>query len=148
MKDLSQEIMEAMKLGLSEKLSVLRALKTEMTNLSCQKGRKTSEVTADETIAIIRKMLKQRKESADLFFKGGREELAAKELRECEILQDMLPAPLSEIQLIELVLKALAQSGATCKREMGKAMKVANEMAAGRVDSKTLSAEVMRQLQD
>lgn len=148
MKNLSQAIAECMKSGQNEKLLVLRALKTEISNLSFQKGRKSPEVTEDEICVILRKMLKQRKEAAALFLQGGRQELADKEIREADIIAEMLPAPLSEEELRLLVFDAVAKSGAMCRRDMGKAMKVANEMAAGRVDSKALSAEVMRQLRD
>ena len=84
--------------------------------------------------------------SIEGFEKGGRPELAAKELKEIAFLTEYLPKPLAEDELEQLVKAAVAEVGATSKAQMGAVMKVATEKAAGRVDGRTLSQAVQKVL--
>ncbi len=97
-------------------------------------------------MAVIRKEVKKRQDSIESFEKADRAELADKEKAEIEVLSAYLPKALSADEISALVREAIAEAGATSRKEMGAVMKVANEKAAGRVDGKTLSAEVQKQL--
>lgn len=96
---------------------------------------------------VMNTLLKQRHESADLFRKGGRAELAEKEEAEIAILESYLPAAVSEAELDEAVTAAIAETGATSSKQMGVVMKAAQTKLAGkRVDGKALSELVKRKL--
>jgi len=137
--NIEQEIKTAMRNKDVIRLQVLRALKSEMTNASLRKGNVETVLTEMEILGIIRKGVKQREESAAQFMAGNRPELVEKELIELKILENFLPKPLSDMEIENIVMQAIAQSGAQTKKEMGKAMKIATEIAAGRIDGKVLS---------
>jgi uncharacterized protein YqeY len=93
-------------------------------------------------IAVLEKMVKQRKESITQFELGGRPDLAAKERAEIELLQAYLPAQLSEAEVDALVREAMAATGATSVKDMGKVMGVVKAKAAGRTDMAVVSARI------
>jgi uncharacterized protein YqeY len=99
-----------------------------------------------EVTAVIRKQVKQRQDSIAGFEKGGRPELAAKEAAEMDVLNTYLPKAMGPLEIAALVREAIAEAGATSKAQMGAAMKAATAKAAGRVDGRSLSQEVQRQL--
>ena len=135
-----------MKARQAERLGVLRMLKAAVKNLAIEKGGPAVELEDADVLAVIRKQVKQRQDSIESFSKGGRPELAAKEEVEMQFLNAYLPQQLSPEALAALVKEAIVESGATSKAQMGLAMKVAKEKAAGRADGKALSLEVQRQL--
>jgi len=103
----------------------------------------------DEAIElqIMNTLIKQRRESADLFRKGGREELAAKEEAEIEVIESYLPAAPTSDELENAVLTAIAETGANSPKQMGTVMKAAQAKLAGkRVDGKALSELVKQKL--
>lgn len=143
---LSEAIKEAMRAKDSERLNVLRALKTAVTNASIEKGGAGTSLSEDEFLAVVRRQIKQRQDSFEQFDKAGRAELAAKEAAEIQVLQQYLPAALSEAELDALIERAVAETGATSKADMGKVMKLVQQLCEGRADGRTISQAVMRRL--
>ena len=140
------DLKDAMKAKDAVRLGVVRMLKSALKNLAIEKGGPAVALEDGETVAVIRKQVKQRHDSIEGFEKGGRPELAAKERAELEILAAYLPKALAPEEIAALVKEAIVEAGATSKAQMGAAMKVATAKASGRVDGKTLSQEVQRQL--
>ena len=140
------DLKAAMKSKDTDKLAVLRMLKSAMKNVAIEKGGASAQLDDVEAAAVIRKQVKQRQDSIEGFEKGHRPELAAKEKLELEFLNTYLPKQLSGADLSALVKESIAEAGATSKAQMGAVMKIANAKAAGRVDGKALSAEVQKQL--
>jgi uncharacterized protein YqeY len=104
------------------------------------------EVTEDDVISILTKMIKQRKDSAEQFKRAGREELAQKELDEIEILQVYLPKPLSEDEIIEIIQRAILEVGASSVKDMGKIMSVIKAELNGRADMGKVGSMIKSQL--
>ena len=119
----------------------LRLALTSITNEEVS-GTEARELSDDEVLKVLAKEAKKRKEAATAYAGAGRPELAAKEEAEAKILETYLPKAMSSEEVKALVAGAIADAGATSKKEMGAVMKVANERAAGRVDGRTLSAAV------
>jgi len=143
---IDNDLKEAMKARDSERLGVVRMLKTALMNAAIEQGGVTTRLDDTAATAVVRKELKKRQDSVEGFTKGGRPELAAKEQAEAAILSAYLPQGLSSEELTGLVRECIAEAGATSKAQMGAVMKLANAKAAGRVDGKALSTEVNRQL--
>ncbi len=143
---IQEDIKAAMKAKDSLSLNALRALKSALTNASIEKGGLGTVLEESEVLSVIRKQIKQRHDSVEQFEKAGRTELAATEKAEIEILSRYMPAALGEAELIAIVEKAVAETGATGKADMGKVMKRCQELADGRADGKLLSAAVMKRL--
>jgi uncharacterized protein YqeY len=143
---LSEAIKDAMRAKDAALLSVLRALKTAVMNAAIEKGGPNTPLDPAEFLAVVRRQVKQRQDSFEQFEKAGRAELAAKEANEISLLQAYLPAALTEAELAALVDQAVATTGATGKADMGKVMKVLQELTDGRADGRTLSQAIMRRL--
>jgi len=105
-----------------------------------------AELSDAEAAQVIRKQVKQPQDSIESFEKGGRTELAEKEREELSILNAYLPQAMSAEEVAKVVRETIAEIGATSKAQMGAVMKALQAKVAGRVDGKTLSAEVSRQL--
>lgn len=140
------DIKDAMRAKDMPKLNTLRMLKAALKNASIEKGGADAVLDDPEAMVVIRKQIKQRQDSIEGFEKGGRPELAANEKAEIEILSAYLPQALSAEEVTNIVKEAVAEAGATTKQQMGAVMKIASAKAAGRVDGKTLSGEVQKQL--
>lgn len=143
---IDQDIKTAMLAREAAKLSVLRMLKTALMNAAIEKGGAGSTLDDSDALAIVRKEVKKRQDSVEAFEKGGRPEMAASEKAEIEILNAYLPRQLSTAEVEALVKAAIAEAGATSKKDMGAVMKLVNAKSAGRADGRTLSAEVQKQL--
>lgn len=142
----SEDIKTAMRAKDSTSLNALRALKSAVTNAAIEKGGLGTELDVPEMLAVVRKQIKQRQDSIEQFEKAGRPELAASEKAEIAILSQYLPAALTVEQIDALVDQVMAETGASSKADMGKAMKRAQELSEGRADGKLLSAAVMKRL--
>jgi len=140
-----EDLKTAMRAKDSDTLSVLRGLKSAMKNAAIEKGGADAELDEVEALAVVRKQVKQCQDSAEAF-KGERPELEAKELAEIEVLGKYLPAALSADALAALVDEAIAESGASTKKDMGKVMGVLQAKVAGRADNKAISQAVMAKL--
>ncbi len=139
-----KDMVDAMKARDEGRLSALRMLKSAL-----QKQQVDSRKPLDDAaeIQVMNTLLKQRRESADIFRKGGREELAAKEEAEIRVIDGYLPAAPSAAELQEAVSSAIAETGATSAKQMGQVMKAAQTKLAGkRVDGKALSELVKARL--
>lgn len=122
----------------------LRLLNAALQNERIEKGR---DLTEDEELAVLRRQLKQREESAEAYRKAGREEQSATESAEAEIIRDYLPAPLSAAELEKAVEQAIEDTGATGMKDMGSAMNRAREIAGNRAEGRELAALVRSRLQ-
>jgi uncharacterized protein len=149
--NLSQRVDVDLKTAMREKnatkLGVLRLLKAALMNAAIEKSGAQGELSDADATQVIRKQVKQRQDSIESFEKGGRVELAAKEKEEMSILQSYLPQAMSADEISTIVRETITEVGATSKAQMGVVMKALQAKVAGRVDGKTLSAEVQRQLQ-
>ena len=101
-----------------------------------------TEATDENIIAILTKMVKQRKESIKMFSEGGRDELAAKEAEEVSALEFFLPQPLSDAEISELINKAINDTGAASMADMGKVMAVLKPLMQGKADMGAVSGQV------
>jgi uncharacterized protein YqeY len=150
MSDLSDQINEDMKTAMRERntlvLSTVRMLKAAIKNSAIEKGGATAELDDGEIAGLIRKEVKKRQDSFEQFEKAGRDDLASKEKEEITILEKYLPKALDESEIVRLVEEAIAEVGATSKKEMGQVMKLLQEKTAGRADGKMLSQAVMAKL--
>jgi uncharacterized protein len=140
------DLKEAMRARDTTKLGVLRMLKSALKYAAIAKSGTEAELSDAERAQVIRKQVKQRQDSIESFEKGGRAELASKEREELLILNAYLPQAMNDDELARVVRETIAEVGATSKAQMGAVMKVLQAKVAGRVDGKTLSAEVQKQL--
>ena len=143
--NLEEKIMAEMKDAMRSKnegvLRSLRAIKAAIIVAKTAEGAKGEIGEADE-LRLLQKMVKQRKDSLEIFTQQGRPELAAKEQEEIEIIERFLPRQMSESELKEAVQAIIRDSGATSPADMGKVMGLANKQLSGKADGKTISTMV------
>jgi uncharacterized protein YqeY len=140
---ITADMKTAMKAGDKDRLGVIRMA------LAAVKQREVDErkeLTDADVLAVIEKMVKQRRESVSQYESGGRADLAAKESAEIEVLTEYLPEPLSEDELAALIDAAIAETGAESLRDMGKVMAKVKGEAQGRADMGAVSAQVKARL--
>ena len=144
---LRADLTTAMKARDELRSSTLRMVLTAITNAEVA-GKEARELTDDDILGVLSTEAKRRREAATAFADGGREEMAAKEAAEGEVIADYLPAQLSEADVAELVRAAIEQTGAAGEgmRAMGKVMGVVTPQVKGRADGGAVAAEVRRQL--
>lgn len=140
---LTDAMKEAMKAKASERLSTIRLIRSAIKNREIDTR---EELDDQEVIAILGTLVKQRKESAQVYRDNQRPELAEKEEAELQILQEFLPEPLSEGELMALIDEIVAELGASSMRDMGPVMKLVGERALGRADGKQASQLVKARL--
>ena len=140
------DLKEAMRAKDTTRLGALRMLKSAFKYAAIAKSGAEAELNDAETAQVIRKQAKQRQDSIESFEKGGRAELAEKEREELSILNAYLPQQMNADELEKVVRETIAEVGATSKAQMGAVMKALQAKVAGRVDGKSLSAEVQKQL--
>jgi uncharacterized protein YqeY len=140
------DLKEAMRAKDATKLGVLRMLKSALKYAAIAKSDAEAELSDAEAAQVVRKQVKQRQDSIDSFEKAGRAELMEKEKAELSILNGYLPQAMSADEVSKVVRETIAETGATSRAQMGAVMKALQAKVAGRVDGKTLSAEVTRQL--
>ncbi|MFA5115033.1 MAG: GatB/YqeY domain-containing protein [Candidatus Omnitrophota bacterium] len=135
---------QAMKNRDTLKSSVLSFLRAAMMNAATEKKKKLLE--DDEVIVVIKKQLKQRQDSIEQFRKGNRQELADKEAKEAAILESYLPEQLSPEEVAGAVEEAIAATGATGPKDMGKVMKEVMSRAGASLDARLVSELVRKKL--
>lgn len=144
---LKQQIMEqvkhSMKAGEKDRLKVLRMLTAAIKQREVDER---IELGDDDVLAVIEKMVKQRRESIEQYRAGGREELAEIEQAEIEVLAEFLPEPLSEAEIAALIDQAVVETGAAGMADMGKVMAQLKGPMQGRADMKQVSAAVRARL--
>src|SRR5947209_17568007 len=139
-----KEMMEAMKAKDEARLSALRMVKSALQKHQIDSMKPLNEAAE---MQVMNTLLKQRRESADLFRKGDREELALKEEAEIRIIESYLPAGPTDAELEQAVSAAIAETGASSAKQMGAVMQAAQSKLAGkRVDGKALSDLVKQRL--
>jgi hypothetical protein len=126
------------------RVAALRMIAAALKNREIEAGRPLDE---HEEQNVLRRQLKQREESAEAFGKAGREERAASEAAEAEIVRSYLPKPLSREELEEIVDRAVEEMGATGMRDMGAVMGRAMALSGGRAEGRELSALTRNRLQ-
>ena len=144
---LDLDLKEAMRGRDATKLGVLRMLKSALKYAAIAKSGAETDLSDAEAAHVIRKQARQRQDSIESFEKGGRTELANKEKEELSILNAYLPQAMNADELVKVVRETIGEIGATSKTQMGAVMKALQAKVAGRIDGKTLSAEVQKQLQ-
>jgi uncharacterized protein YqeY len=143
---IEQDYITAYKAKDSLRLSVLRLLKTAAKNMLVELKRPGGELSEAELCAVLVKQAKQRQDSIEQFRAASRNDLADKEEAELCILRDYLPKPLSPEELEAAICAAIAETGASSPKDMGKVMQKLTTEYAGRVDGKSLSAMVRAKL--
>lgn len=146
MKDLKDEIQSKIKDALKTKnramLNALKLLKTDITNEEVKKNRE--ELTEEETISIIQRNVKKRKEAIEEFKKVDQPDRAKEEEDELNILMEFLPEQMSEEEIIKVIEKVIADTGAESMKDMGKVMGQAMPLVKGKADGKLVN-EIVRQ---
>ncbi len=144
---LSEQLNEAMKAAMkardSLRLNAIRMIRTAIKNREIDERR---ELDDQEVIGVLSTLVKQRKESAQVYREGGRPELAEKEEQELAIIQEFLPAQLGEAELHAIIESAVNDTGAVSMKDMGKVMKVVTGKTLGRADGRLVSELVKARL--
>lgn len=140
---ISDDMKAAMRAQQKERLGTIRLIQAAI------KQREVDErIELDDTqvIAVLDKMVKQRKESISQYEAAGRDELAAKEQAEIEIIQEFLPEALSEAEVDGMIAEAIAATGASEMKDMGKVMGILKPKLQGRADMSAVSAQIKAKL--
>ena len=146
---LQDQIMTSMKEAMKAKdrtaLTALRAVKSAILMAKTESGA-ASELTEEQELKLLQKQVKQRKDSAVIFLEQGREDLAAPELAEAEIIAQFLPEAVSEEDIEKIVIQVIESTGANGMKDMGRVMGVVSKQLAGQADGKTISTIVKSKL--
>ncbi|MBT9189871.1 MULTISPECIES: GatB/YqeY domain-containing protein [Zobellia] len=145
---LQQKVMEQMKAAMKAKDSValesLRAIKSAL--LMAQTSGTDKEMTEEDEIQLVQKLVKQRKDSAAIFTEQGRADLAEPELAQIAVIEQFLPEQLTEEEIEKVVVQTIDATGASGMKDMGKVMGIVSKELAGQADGKTISAIVKQKL--
>lgn len=143
---ISDDLKKAMKAGGVFEVNVLRLLLAALHNKSIEKKGKSKDpvLTDDEVIEVIQKEAKKRKEA--IIFYGSRPDLLAKEEQELKVIENYLPAPLSEKEVAEIVTEIIAKTGARGEKDFGKVMGLAMKEIKGRAEAAIVSRFVKEKL--
>lgn len=146
---LQDKVMQEMKAAMKSKDSValesLRAIKSAILLAQTDKGGGKG-LTEEEEIKMVQRLVKQRKDSASIYREQGREDLAAAEISQVEVIEKFLPEQLDEAAVEGVVKETIAQLGAEGMKDMGKVMGAVTKKLAGQADGKTISTIVRKQL--
>lgn len=142
---LIDKISESIKIAMREKDSIklesLRAIKSSLLLSQTEKGKK-GEISESEEIKILQKLVKQRKDSAQIYKTQNRNELAELEINQSKFIEEFLPDQISEDELKKIIQSIINASGASGIKDMGKVMGIATKELLGRADGKTISSLV------
>jgi len=139
------EMKAAMRAKDSAKLEALRAVKSAILMANTESSSKDG-LTEEEENKLLQKLVKQRKDSAQIYKEQGREDLAEPELQQAEVIEQFLPEQMSEVEIDAEVEKIIAETGASGMQDMGKVMGMATGKLAGKADGKTISSIVRKKL--
>ena len=142
---IDNDIKKAMLAKAKEELEALRSIKSQILLAETEKGG-SGDIGQDVEMKLLTKAAKQRKESADIFQKEGREDLAKREIFQLEVINRYLPKQLSESEITEELKKIIATVGAKGPQDMGKVMGTATKQLAGKADGKLISDIVKKLL--
>ncbi|RZK82672.1 MAG: GatB/YqeY domain-containing protein [Pedobacter sp.] len=142
---IDQEIKQAMLAKNQIRLRGLRAIKAALLLAKTEKGT-AEEITEDAELKILQRLVKQRKESADIYKQQGREDLSQIEEEEIEVIIGFMPKQLDRTEIDAIIAKVIKDSGANSAKDMGKVMGLANKALAGKADGKLIAEIVKLQL--
>lgn len=145
---LQKEITEKMKIAMKAKdtvcLTALRALKSAFLLAKTETG--SGELSVDQELKIVQKLVKQRKDSAQLYVEQNRQDLADVEIAEKKVLEQFLPEALSREALEKIIVSVIAEVGAVGMKDMGKVMGIVSKKVAGQADGKIIALIVKQNL--
>jgi uncharacterized protein YqeY len=142
---IDQEIKKAMLAKDQASLRGLRAIKAALLVARTEKG-SAEEITEDAEMKILQRLIKQRKESSDIYKQQGREDLAVIEDEEITVISQFMPQQLSKEEVEVLIAKIITESGASTMKDMGRIIGLANKELAGKADGKLIAEIVKTQL--
>ena len=146
---LQVDVMSAMKVAMKAKdqtaLTALRAVKSAILMAQTESGA-TSELSEEQELKLLQKLVKQRKDSAAIYLEQGRKDLALPEIDEAEVISQFLPEALSEEEIEKVVVMTIESLGAEGMKDMGKVMGIVSKELAGQADGKTISNIVKQKL--
>jgi len=140
---LTEDLKAAMRAKAKLRLSTIRMMRSEILYKDKEHGQETGE---EDILKVLLSMVKKGEEAAEQFVKGGREELASKEREEIRIIQEYLPAQMDDEELRQAVQAAIAKTGASSLKEMGKVMGLLTKQLAGRATGARISQVVKERL--
>jgi uncharacterized protein YqeY len=140
---LESAIKDAMRARDKERLGILRMASSALKQIEIDER---TELGDDRVLAVLDKLVKQRKESIQQYREGGRDDLADQEEAEVAILQEFLPQPLSDDEIATLIDEAIVETAASSMQDMGKVMGVLKPRMQGRADMSAVSAKVKERL--
>ena len=141
--EINNAMKDAMRAKDKPRLSAIRLIQAEVKRIEVDER---IEIDDQRLVAIMDKMVKQRRDSITQYQSAGRDELAAIEIAEIEVIQDFLPTALTEQEIDELIQAAIASTGAESMRDMGKVMGILKPQIQGRADAGVVSAGVKKTL--
>jgi uncharacterized protein YqeY len=142
---IDQEIKQAMLAKDQAKLRGLRAIKAALLLAKTEKG-SSEEITEEGELKILQKLIKQRKESSDIYKQQGREDLAQVEDEEIDVIGGFLPKQLDRAEVEQIIARIVKDAGAASMKDMGKVVGLANKELAGKADGKLIAEVVKAQL--
>lgn len=142
---IDQEIKQAMLAKDQARLRGLRAIKAALLLAKTEKG-PSEEITEEAELKILQRLIKQRKESADIYKQQGRADLSIVEEEEIEVISNFMPKQLDRTEVEAVISQIIKDSGANSVKEMGKVMGLANKELAGKADGKLIAEIVKAQL--
>ena len=146
---LQTKVMNAMKEAMKGKdqtaLTALRAVKSAILLAQTESGA-NAELSEEQELKLLQKLVKQRKDSAAIYLEKGRKDLALPEIDEAEVISQFLPEALSEEEIEKVVVMTIDSIGAVGMKDMGKVMGIVSKELAGQVDGKTISTIVKQKL--
>lgn len=140
---ITEAMKDAMRAREKERLATIRLILAEFKRVEVDERKDVDEAGA---LALLDKMLKQRRDSIEQFEKAGRDDLASNEKAEVAIIQQFMPEPLGEAEIAAMIEQAIAQSGASSMRDMGKVMGILKPQLQGRADLGKVSGEIKQKL--
>ncbi len=135
------DLKQAMKNKEKERMEALRSIKTALITARSEKGA-NQQISEENEIKILQKLLKQRKESAEVYDKQGRTDLAEQERKEASYIQEYLPEPISDEELTNVIQGIIEEVGAKTMKDMGQVMGIATRQLAGKAEGKAISDKV------
>ena len=144
---ISEDLKAAMRAQDKVRLEALRAAKTAFTLAKTQEGA-GGELSEEEELRIIQRLVKQRRESAEIYKTQARDDLYDREITEAEVLEKYLPVKMSPEELKNYLLVLIRKSGASGMKDMGKVMGIASKELAGKAEGKDIASVVKQLLQD
>ena len=146
---LQQEVMEQMKTAMRSKdkvaLESLRAIKSALLLIQTDAG-SSAEISEEDEVKLVQKLVKQRKDSAAIFIEQGRQDLADPELAQIAVIEQFLPEQLSVADVEKVVIQVIETTGASGMKDMGSVMGMVSKQLAGKTDGKTISTIVKNKL--